>query len=205
MNTKHFLSLWIPIAIAGTIIIMLVYGITQQGYRQGANEAQIEFARNAADYLSQGVSPELLMGGLSKTDMTKSLSIFSMIFDQNGKITLSTAVRGSTLVKHPDSDPYLPPAGVFDYVRAHGEDHVTWQTSGGQRYAAVIVPWSVDAATASKTALGTTTSGFFLAARSLALVEARIAQLGFICLVGWLVYIIVTVLAVWFFQERRMN
>ena len=204
MNTKKFLSAWIPIAVAGTVIIALVYAVIQQGYRQSANDAQIEFARNAADYLSQGVSPELLMGGLSKTDMTKSLSIFSMIFDQNGKISLSTAVRGSTLTKHTDGDPYVPPAGVFDYVRAHGEDRITWQTSGGQRYAAVIVPWGVDAATAPKTALGTTTSGFFLAARSLALVEARTRILGFMCLAGWLAYIIVTVLAAWFFQERKV-
>lgn len=196
MNTRHFLSVWIPIAVAGTVVIGLMYAVVQQGYRQSANDTQIEFARNAADYLSQGVSPQVLISTLSKVDMTKSLSIFSIVFDKNGKIMYSTAVRGSTLTQHTDSDPFVPPAGVFDYVRAHGEDRITWQTSTGLRFAAVIVPWSVDAETAPKTALGTTTSGFFLAARSLALVEDHIRLAGMICLMGWLAYIILTVLAV---------
>ena len=196
MDTRRFLAAWLPIAIAGTVVFATAYAAGQQMLRQSANDPVVEFAHNAASYLSQGVSPQVLFSTLSKVDMATSRSIFAMSFDQQGALTASNAVIGSSL-DPAAKQPSVPPAGVFAYASAHGEDRVTWQTADGLRFAADIVPWKVDAAVAPKTALGTTTSGYFLAARSLAPTEAHISELGLIMLAGWLAFIIATVLAVW--------
>ena len=58
------------------------------------------------------------------------------------------------------------PAGVLDYVKANGEDRITFQPQPGVRIAAVIVPVS-----GAK-------PGFVLAGRSLREVENRIDQLN---------------------------
>jgi len=167
---KRFFCIWFPIAAAGTVVLLIAYVAIQQDYRQNANDPQIEFAGNAIVALSSGYKPDALISALPKVDMAKSLSVFAMIFDDSGKLVASSALNGN-------AQPFVPPHGVLDYVLAHGEDRVTWQTPSGLRFAAVIDRFS---------------SGYFLAARSLKEAEARIGRLGLIFLAGWLALMIVT-------------
>ncbi len=86
-------------------------------------------------------------------DISRSLSPFVIVFDDNGKPIASSAVlNGAT--------PTIP-FGIFQYVRMSGEDRFTWQPENGVRIAAVVVRFSG------------TSSGFILAGRSLREVEKR--------------------------------
>ncbi len=179
---KQTLISWLPLAVGGTVVFITLYAVVQQNYRQNANDPQIELAESAAQALSSGFPIDALFQGANRIDMSKSLAPFGMVFDDKGTPLASSGFNGS-------SSPELPPSGIFDYVRAHGEDRVTWQTPTGQRFAAVVHGWKN---TTIRTATGTPASGFVLAARSLRLVEEREDQLSWITFFGWLGFIVLT-------------
>ena len=68
-----------------------------------------------------------------------------------------------------------PPSGVFDFVRSHGSETVTWQPRPGVRLASVI------------RRVNGKRPGFLLAARSLRLVEEQKAVLWWMALGIWFV------------------
>jgi len=67
------------------------------------------------------------------------------------------------------------PAGVFEYVKAHGEERITWQPRKGIRMAMVVLEAAYPAA------------GFIALGRSLNEIESREAQLSTMVLMCWLV------------------
>jgi len=75
---------------------------------------------------------------------------------------------------------------VFDYVRQHGEDRITWQPEPGVRSATVV------------TSYGGAHPGFVLAGRSLRLVEERVDQLGLMVGLGWFGILFAALVAVTF-------
>ncbi len=174
MTTKTLIT-WLPLAIGGSVIMLVAYVTLQQNYRQSANDPQIMLAEDAARALSAGYPLNALFDGSARIDMSKSLATFAMVFDGTGRLLGSSASNGS-------SSPVLPPSGIFDYVRANGQDRVSWQTPSGLRYAAVVMPWKA----------GTSTSGFVLVARSLRETEVREDQLGWMFLLGWCGFLFLT-------------
>ncbi|MDB5238883.1 MAG: hypothetical protein JWO00_218 [Candidatus Parcubacteria bacterium] len=191
MTHKTLIS-WLPLAIGGTVIMLVGYATLQQNYRQTANDPQIMLAEDAAAALSSGY-PVNQMFTAAGTDMSQSQSPFGMVFDEQGTLLGSSAYFGAS------STPLLPPAGIFDYVRKNGEDRVTWETSNGLRFAAVALPWKVASSTGVAISIGTSTqgapqSGFVLAARSLRDTEARVDQLGWISFLGWIGFLLLTYL-----------
>src|SRR3954451_18288424 len=124
---KAFLY-WLPLAVGITALAALVYGAVQQGYRQPANDPQIQMAEDAAQQLQAGAQPQALIGTESaKVEMSRSLAPFLIVYDASGKpMACSAQLFGST--------PELP-AGVFAYVRQSGEDRLTWQPAEGVRIA----------------------------------------------------------------------
>ena len=162
------------IVLAGisTILGLALYEIPLQVLRLGANDPQIEMASNLAVYLNQyGVSDGLNQGALTVrgggiVDMAKSLSPFLIVYDDEGRALGSTGQL--------DGQTPAPPKGVFDYVRSHGEERVSWQPRHDVRIAAVVER------------VGGAQPGFVVAGRSLREVEVREAQVEHMAGLAWI-------------------
>jgi hypothetical protein len=162
--------------------------IPQQVLRQGANDPQIAIAGDLEARLESGVAPSAAVPGANGVDIARSLSPFVIVYDDQGRPVASQAVlNGQTPT---------PPAGVFDYVRQHGEERVSWQPvpgttsnkdeksglNGGvtlQRGHGVRIAAVIQRVTGP-------TPGFVLAGRNMREVEAREAQVGQLALLTWI-------------------
>jgi hypothetical protein len=149
---KSILRNWLPIAVVITAMSGLVYLAVQQALRQGANDPQIQMAEDAATVLAHGGTVESVLP-TTQVDLEQSIAPFITVFDDTG-----TPLASSGLL-HGQMPPI--PAGVFDYVRQHGEDRITWQPEPGVRQAIVVVSYTGSP------------SGFVVAGRSLREVERR--------------------------------
>jgi len=152
-----------------TGIALALYAIPQQVLRNGANDPQIQLATDAVAMLESGAPPsEAISAG--NVDMARSLAPFIIAYDDQGKPLASQARLSGGI-------PVLP-AGVFDYVRQHGEERVSWQpilgTTRGVRIAAVVER------------VGGAHPGFVLAGRSLREVEVREAQVRQMAGLTWI-------------------
>jgi len=149
-----------------TVLALALYAIPQQVLRQGANDPQIQLAGDLVAKLEQGATPtEAVPAG--SVDMARSLSPFVIAYDDFGHPLASQAqLDGSTPA---------PPVGVFDYVRQHGEERVSWRPRPGVRIAAIVQR------------VGGAHAGFVLAGRSLREVEAREEQVEQMAGLAWAV------------------
>jgi len=112
-----------------TVLAYALYAIPQQVLRRVADDPQVEMADNLVWQLEQGVAPAAVVP-TGSVEITRSLSSFLIAFDDQGHALASQA----TLKGQP---PALP-AGIFDFVRQHGEDRFTWRPAQGVRIAAVV-------------------------------------------------------------------
>jgi hypothetical protein len=161
--------------------------IPQQVLRQGANDPQIAMAGDLEARLESGVAPAAAVPAAS-VDMARSLSPFVIVYNDQGQPLASQAVlNGQTPT---------PPAGVFDYVRQHGEERVSWQPvpgttsnkdeksvlNGGmtlQRGHGVRIAAVIQRVNGPR-------PGFVLAGRNMREVEAREQQVGQLALLTWI-------------------
>jgi hypothetical protein len=148
---------WLPLAIVTTGLCGLVYLTVQQSLRIGANDPQIQMAEDAASALNSGSSVDTIIP-TNKVDIASSLAPFIIVFDDSGKVVASTATLHGSVPAYP--------AGVLEYSRQHGEDHVTWQPEADVRLATVVVRFD---------------KGFVMAGRSLREVEIRTGNIQTIC------------------------
>jgi hypothetical protein len=149
--------------------------IPQQVLRQGANDPQIQMASDLAARLNQygvndGLRQEPLVNTGRLVDMDRSLAPFLIVYNDQGQPLASQAeLNGQT--------PTLP-AGVFEHVRQHEQERVSWQPALGRehgvRIAAVVVR------------VNGPQPGFVLAGRNMREVEAREAQVGQLALLTWI-------------------
>lgn len=179
VNQRVFVS-WLPVAIAVTLSLGTVYAAVQQNYRQTANDPQIQIAEDISEIMVSGLSSEQLANSLPRVDVSSSLSTFVIIFDANGKMQFSSGLIAS-------SAPVLP-EGVLDSTKSLGTNKITWQLPTGERFAAVIKHWNGSSGQ----------SGYVLAARSLREIEEREFQLEIIVGVGWIITMVLTLVAEWF-------
>lgn len=160
-----------------TILAFALYAIPQQVLRQGLNDPQIQMAETLTAVLNKfGVSDGLAERAVlpsnngSKVDMAQSLAPFLIVYDDAGKPLGSTGVLNGSVP--------APPKGVFDFVRTHGEERVSWQPilSSGHavRIAAVIER------------VNGPQPGFVLAGRNMREVEARESQVAKMAGLAWL-------------------
>jgi hypothetical protein len=171
---KTILKYWLLVAIIITGLCGISYAAIQQVIRQAANDPQIQMAEDAASKLANG-QPAQLVVSAEKVDIANSLAPYLIVFDAQGKpIAASAQLDGLT--------PTIP-AGIFDYVKLHGEDRLTWQPRPGVRSAIVVTQFKG------------ATSGFVLAGRSLREVEKREDNLEQIIGLGCIVLLVVTLLA----------
>lgn len=152
MYNKRVIKYWVMTVAIITLLTGLVYGSVQHTIRMDANDPQIQMAEDAAAALSAGKAPDVVLP-TDTIDIRQSLAPFMIIFNNTGKpLASSGMINGIT----PDF-----PQGVFDFVRQHGQDRVTWETREGLRFATIVTQYSGDK------------GGYIVAARSLREVEKR--------------------------------
>ena len=190
MNSKKiafkFFKSWLPLAVAIVAMCGLVYLTVQQVLRQGANDPQIQLSEDFAASLTASKAP-FDEFPTQQVEISTSLAPFVMIFDDNGKVLISNALLDGTAPQYP--------VGVFDYVRQHGQDRVTWQPREGVRHATVVTRYS-----------GPVGSGFVVAGRSLREVEERSMYFLQICAIACILTLVATAAVtafLLFFTERN--
>ena len=157
------LLVFVPVVVAATVVIALVYSVGQQNLRMGANDPQVQMAEDAAARLDAGADPASAVP-TQRVEIGQSLAPFLIVFGHNGKALASSAVLDGQLP--------TPPDGVFGNIPAGGRHEITWAPRPDVRQAAVIVPFR---------------AGFVLAGRSLRIVEQREDALGQLTLLLFIV------------------
>jgi hypothetical protein len=145
-------------AVLAAVIVLGVGGalvLGQQVLRQSANHPQVEIARAAVSRLDAGEKPNAVLPA-NPVDIGRSADPYLIVVDTQGTLLASSASLNGEVV--------LPPSGVFDYVRAHGEDRITWQPAPYVRSAIVVDAYK---------------GGFVVAGRSLSDTERTVDLLTF--------------------------
>jgi hypothetical protein len=155
---------WFPLACLVAAMSLLGYILSQQVLRQTANDPQIQLSEDTANALSAGQDPKALVPS-QQVDLASSLSPFIIVYNDAGQPLVSSGQLGGVA-------PQLP-SGLFDVVRLHHQDRVTWQPRPDVRDAIVITRY--------ESAKG---SGFVLAGRSLREVEVRENQIFSLAVLG---------------------
>ena len=146
---RRAFAMWLPLAVLATLSILATYSAVQQDLRQTANDPQRGMALDAAVRLDGGAHASDVVG-ISKVEMSSSLTPFVLVLDSGGNVLAS----GATL----DGSVPQPPLGLVGEAHSLGHDDVTWQPRAGVRSAAVVVPWK---------------GGAVLSGRSLTAIEER--------------------------------
>ena len=163
---------WIPLAALTVLLTGMIYVATQQSYRSGANDPQIQMATDAVNALERGASPQDLVT-TNKIDIAGSLAPWLAIYDTSHQIVATSATL--------HGEPLAPPSGVFDNAQADGVNILTWQPEAGVRSAIVVKSYP---------------GGFVLAGRSLQSVEERETSLEQLLLIGGLATLALTFTAI---------
>lgn len=139
-----------------TLLGLALYAIPQTVLRLGAEDPQLQLADDLAARLEQGTTAANAVPA-TPVDLNRSLAPFVMAFDADGRPLASQAALDGAIP--------VPPRGVFDYVRTHGIDRITWQPRRGLRIATIIQ--RVDGPK----------GGYVVAGRSMRIVEDRIDKI----------------------------
>jgi hypothetical protein len=174
MKQRSIALLGLAIAVI-TLLAGFSYFLCQQLQRQDANDPQIQIAEDAAAAFSSGQPVPTMDQAGSQIDIAKSLSTFIIIYNATGTAVFSTGQLNNAVP--------IPPKSIFDWVKARGEDRVTWQPTTGVRLAAVLTPYSSSGE-----------SGTVLVGRSLREVEKRDTMLLMQFAIAWAILMILAVL-----------
>jgi hypothetical protein len=134
----------------------------QQAHRSGANDPQLQLARDIEAKIRYDKPFDQLLPNDS-IDISQSLGNFVTFYNARGVAVQSTGMLDNKL-------PQLPP-GVFDFTRNYKEDVFTWQPREGVRIATV---------------LEATPNGFVAVGRSLREVEVRENNLVDMIIIAWI-------------------
>ena len=170
-----------------TVLAAMIYISVQQSYRMGANDPQVQVARDLSRRL-QKQAADSRSGLTDSVDIASSLSLFTVRYDEAGRPLWGTGLLDGKL-------PALPP-GVFATAASRGEDQLTWQPRPGIRIALVV------------SAVASPGHGYVAAGRSLREVENRIANLNMLLLMGWLFclgIVLLSKLLPLFFQKNQIQ
>ena len=99
-------------------------GLWLQAIQQPANHPQVEMAATAVSRLDGGASPSAVIP-VHSIDLAQSQDPYLIVVDPQRQVLASSASLGGEVV--------LPPQGVFDNVRSHGEERITWAPADGVR------------------------------------------------------------------------
>jgi hypothetical protein len=178
-----------------TVLALALNVIPQQVLRLGANDPQIALADDLVAKLEQGIAPTDAVSPAS-IDIARSLTPFVIAYDNQGHPLVSKARLDGAIP--------APPSGVFDYVRQHGQDRLSWQPVRGTvrsvRIAAVVERVSP---------VGGAPGGFVLAGRNMREVESREHLVGQLAMLAWLAMLGLIVVATatfgWLTRPRSLS
>ena len=129
MLVRKAVLIWVLLGGLATVAALGGFTVVQQVLRSAANHPQMELAQDAATRLDAGASPQSVVN-MSPLDIGSSAGTYLIIVDTGGNPLASSAQLDGSAV--------MPPAGVFDYVREHGADVISWQPAAGVRSAIVV-------------------------------------------------------------------
>jgi hypothetical protein len=164
--------IWLPIAVATTVLTGLIYLGVQQDYRMSLNDPQIQLAQDGAAMLDAGAAPESVAGTVT-VDVDRSLAPFVIVFAKDNSVIAGSARLDGAVPK--------PPSGVLNAARTSGVNTVTWQPRAGVRIAS--------ASAAAKD------GRVVLAGRNMREVEKRIDTLTLVTALAWAAAMIGVVVA----------
>ncbi|HUX84996.1 MAG TPA: hypothetical protein VMV20_07160 [Chitinophagaceae bacterium] len=156
----HFLAMALV-----SIFFLLLYTTVQQTYRMQANDPQIQVAGDIAHRIGTGspLPPGLVPDSI---DLDQESGLFLEIYDGGYQPVSSTATLDGRI-------PVIPP-GVLLNTRNRGEEQISWEPRRGVRLATDV------------RFTGNSRTPFVVVGRSLRDTEDRIANLGWMVLLGWL-------------------
>lgn len=178
----HVARIWLPLALAVSVVSLLAYTLVQQDIRIGANDPQIQMAEDAASLLAKGAPVSAVLPP-HKVDIASSLAPYMVIYIENETPVAGTGKLDGRIPTLPD--------GVLKYTRIHGEDRITWQPHDGVRSAIVVKYFNGKR------------SGFVMAGRSLREVEKRADSLFLLTAAAWLAALIGTFVISLFLEITR--
>lgn len=167
-----------------TIIFGMIYVTVQQNYRSGADDPQIQLARDINSRLNERRPVDKYF--TDSINIAQSLSPFTVLYDAKGKPLRSSGYLNGKM-------PGLP-VGVFDFANKNGEHNVTWQPQNDLRMAMVIVKTN------------SSPVGFIAAGRSLQEVEIREHNLVTMIVIGWILCVgLILLYGVVEYYKHRIN
>ena len=89
---------WIPLAALTVLLTGMIYVATQQSYRSGANDPQIQMATDTVSALEGGAAPQDLVT-VNKIDISHSLAPYLAIYDTSHQI-VATRARQAASASH---------------------------------------------------------------------------------------------------------
>jgi hypothetical protein len=169
--------IWLPIAVATTVLSLVLFAAVQQNYRQSQSDPQIQMAEDGALALASGGVPAGIVPRGLKVDVAQSLSPWIAVYDSAGVPLESTGVSNN-------APPKLP-IGLLEIAKDPDQNNrVTWESSTEARQALVIV-------------YVPKTDQYVVAGRNMREAEARIWQMQTLVLLGWLFALAATLVASW--------
>jgi hypothetical protein len=170
MNKKiiPLIKKWLPLAVALTAIFLTIYVVIAQDLRASANDPQIQMAENLANNLNTSNQPNVT----GKVNIAKSLSTFTIIYNQNQEVISTNAYLDDKIV--------TVPSGVLTSTKVYAgyeENRVTWQPKSDVRLAAVVVKYN---------------QGWVVVGRNLREVEFRESSVSKLLILAYLMTILIT-------------
>ena len=165
--------------IAALVAVTAVVGFVVYMFalREPANHPQLDVASAAVTRLNAGADPSSVLP--ARQVEIGSSDLFVMVLDTNGSVLATSAhLNGQTVV---------PPAGVFDYVRTHGDDRITWQPAPGVRSAIVVEQFG---------------GGFVVAGRTLSDGENLEGTLVRLSIAGWFAIVFAGVVVLVYYLRK---
>jgi hypothetical protein len=183
-ESKGMLSISVIALFLVTFICALVYLVTQQELRLGANVNPYQIAVDTSIKLEKGSNIKEIING-QNLDVSKGLGAFVMVFDNNKSLVATTGMMGSIKPSYPK--------GVLEYLDTHKEDRVTWQTKERLRFATVAIKYK---------------NGYIVGAQSLLETENTIQKIGALVLFAWIASILclaLIIFLIYFFIKGEKN
>ncbi len=171
--------IWLAIVGSATLVLGAAYVMVQQSTRLSANDLPIAKAQQVKQLLEIGATPADVVPAM-KINLQNDNNIFMIITDKQQDALGSSAVLAG---KTP-----LPPAGVFEYTKAHGTDTLTWQPAANVRIASYITSYK---------------DGFIITGQSLKPFEERIGAYNLIALIAWLGVLLWSTTMCFFWNKLR--
>ena len=148
-------------AVLAVVTVAVAVIFYQFALKQPANHPQVDVADAAVARLNAGADPTTVVPA-NQVEIG-SADLYVMVLDSNRTVLATSA--------HLNGETVVPPAGVFDYVREHGDDRITWQPAPGVRSAIVVEAFR---------------GGFVVAGRTLSDSESLEGPLVRTAIVAWL-------------------